>query len=719
MDTFETPYEEEAEFIQCKVCEKSIKGESLYKIHLTTPGHMKKEDGFVAAGLSVRQQAIPIFENILQYLDYMKLDEPIIGLSYLEELPSDPQTGPRYKCKLCQQTANLPETVRHVIGRKHRQKYVNVERPDLVTWDTETVMHQGGKIIRARAEIIERQDGRGTPSTLARKRNVGPLNIPRAPPRQNQNLGRNIPQRTVQRDMPSYLPRLMDYQDEYYQQGRFPSEHLNLPPSQPEDPYMMRTEEDLQRVDYRDSDTRQYTDPDYRRQYEGEHVEDPQIRAPHVTGGGPRFNSREEMAQQRASDDYPEEDPFRRPYPQRDLLKEFYSEEVRRRQALSAECQPSQPGNQEVGDRHWPLPRDSVAPEGMNRADFLGDMRKPHQEETIMNPGPSRVGPPQPPRRVEVGRTLSDIPEPFRRFLKRPSDEEEQNGKRKRKSRFSDATAEEVETTKEMFSNDFGPQNPKFGGHPRHTGRPGRPEIHEMQHTNMYIQSQSTHQTEINQAEDSDSGGVFDMLKNIEIENAEEANFLKGKLCDLLKEFKNKKSQKATVQNSQGRAAMSKDMFNQSTELAPKHRYEPGTRQDSDHRRPEELYYQEDHRGRGREYEDIIPEERPKEYNHPVRGEPRQSIRSQYEEDFGWQGSSRTPHASHPDEAACYPERFQEARPSRDYRPAAAVDDKFLDSQSPAPPTCYDRGLRMDRGPRYLNNLDKITSTLLELVSRK
>lgn len=41
MDNLETPYDEEAEFIECKVCEKSIRGDTLYKIHLTTPGHIK------------------------------------------------------------------------------------------------------------------------------------------------------------------------------------------------------------------------------------------------------------------------------------------------------------------------------------------------------------------------------------------------------------------------------------------------------------------------------------------------------------------------------------------------------------------------------------------------------------------------------------------------------------------------------------------------------
>lgn len=83
---------------------------------------------------------------------------------------------------------------------------------------------------------------------------------------------------------------------------------------------------------------------------------------------------------------------------------------------------------------------------------------------------------------------------------------------------------------------------------------------------------------------------------------------------------------------------------------------------------------------------------------------------------FGRPEMSLTPRATHPDEPACYPERFQEPMHPRDYRPAG---EEFLDIHSSAPPLHMDRGPRMDRGARYSNNLDKITSTLLELVKRK
>lgn len=49
----------------------------------------------------------------------------IVGLNYLREVPNkDPLGDYRYNCSLCSQSAHLTEMVRHLIGRKHRQKYV-------------------------------------------------------------------------------------------------------------------------------------------------------------------------------------------------------------------------------------------------------------------------------------------------------------------------------------------------------------------------------------------------------------------------------------------------------------------------------------------------------------------------------------------------------------------------------------------------------------------
>ncbi|XP_076610724.1 uncharacterized protein LOC143335308 isoform X2 [Chaetodon auriga] len=651
--------------------------------------------------------------------------------------------------------------VRHVIGRKHRQKYVELKRPDLVTWDKQSIISQGGKIIRARAEIVERQDGRGSPLLMPKKGKTGKLNMSAVPPTRRQDRGRGIFQSLTQ-------PQLKGNQDEYSHQGWYPPGHSGTTQFHTEDPYMMnrdrqlhqqedagsndRMQEELQRADYRESDMYmpENMHPDCPREYDAEYVEDPQRRAVLEPGGGPMYDSRVEVPRGQAQhvEYYSEETPpDRRPYPERDLLKEFYSEEVRRGRVRSAEYQPSQPVYPEGNNRRWSMDRESGRHDGMNRAgrqgssepeakrrsfaapaesdwmrdrlfnmnsDYCPETSQPHQEDAVVNSGPSRTGPLNPQRQVEATRSMSDIPEPFRRFLKGATKDEGQL-KRKRKSRFSDAMAEEVEKAKEMFRDEYGPPNPKFDCRPRPVHAPLRPEIHGSQHPVLYTESQGPHHTESYQRGGSESAGVFDVLKNIEIENAEEADFLKNKLCDLLKEFRSKKLEKAG-QNSHGRAVISKDYnsLKPDSELPPRHQYETALREDSDLRQPEDLNFKEDHRGRGWKQREHTPDER----LHPVRGEPRHpnTNRSRYEEVFGLPEMSLMPRATHPDEPARYPERFQETMQPRKYQPAAG---EFLDSHSPAPPLHVGRGQRIDRGPRYSNNLDKITSTLLELVARK
>ncbi|XP_061677714.1 uncharacterized protein si:ch211-13c6.2 [Syngnathoides biaculeatus] len=191
MDDLTTPYDDDSamEFIECSVCEISLRGQNLYKIHLTMPGHLKKEEAAVAAGLAVRERTVPKFKDILQCVDYLKLDEPIIGLNFLEEVGSvnadHPSLGPRYTCTLCNITAYSPEMVHHVIGRKHRHKYIKTKRPDLVNWDKDMVVNQVGKLLRTKAELIAKEDGSGRPMPMKRM-NAGNF-MSRVPPWQGQN----------------------------------------------------------------------------------------------------------------------------------------------------------------------------------------------------------------------------------------------------------------------------------------------------------------------------------------------------------------------------------------------------------------------------------------------------------------------------------------------------------------------------------------------------
>ncbi|XP_034456248.1 uncharacterized protein si:ch211-13c6.2 [Hippoglossus hippoglossus] len=755
MDKFETPYDVEADFIECTVCDKSIRGDTLYKIHMTTPGHIKKEEGLVTSGLAARKRSIPDFKDILQYLEYLKLNEPIIGLSYLEEVPcNDEQENLRYLCRLCHLTVNLVESVHHVIGRKHRQKYVEIKRPDLVTWDKQSIIYQAGKIIRTRAEIVERQDGRGNPTPMAKKGNESKSNTSRVPPRQKQN---SLTPKDVPPLFPDFKANKGENSDRGYQD--MPSFHTEEP-SMNKDRQMYQREDGLSRgymkdelhsADYMNNNMyrQEYIDPGKSMQYEEEYVEDPQIRDQRQPCGGTRYDPWEEVpmphGQTQDLDYFPEEaPPYRRPHPERDALTDLYSEEVRRRKARS-EYEPSQPAYPD-DERRWSLDRESGRHDDMSRAsgqgssepeakrrsfstpmendlshDHLFDIIKDYRhkkgelcEEMVSNPGMSRTGPPSSQRRVDVTKTISGIPEPFRRFLTGATNDEGCE-KRKRKSRFSDATAEEVERTKEIFSKEYGHPNPKFGGHPRPVSESVRPEIHGTQHPDHYRQSQSQHHPESYHREGLESEGVFDLLKGIEIENAEEADFLKNKLCSLLREFKSKKSEK-TVHNSQGGAVHKNEYnsLNPDLQLPPRHQYDGTRREDSDHRRSQDTSFQDGSRGRGWQQHEYMPVERRPEHHHSPRKEPEPSSRSRYEEAFGRPGMSRTQHVPFSDKPEHYPERFQEPMHPRGYRPAAG---EYFDC--PSAPLRMAEEPRMQSGSRYSTNLDKITSTLLELVARK
>ncbi|KAG7501037.1 hypothetical protein JOB18_038260 [Solea senegalensis] len=738
MDNFETPYEVEDEFIECTVCEKSIRGETLYKIHLTTLGHIKKEEGFVTGGRGFRKRAIPDFKDISEYLDYLKLDEPIIGLHYLEQVTAtDPQSGPRYLCKPCHLTANLAEMVHHVIGRKHRQKYVEVQRPDLVTWDKQSLTNQGGKIMRAKAEIIERQDGRGQPVPIASRGSEGRLNMSRALPKQYKNRDQRFLQ--TRQDVPSRLTGPKDYENEYGHQ-----EFSDTPQFHQEEPYR-----ETDRMVYQSEDDRSDAHMeeergrvDYRRNnYGGEYVEDPQGSTEYEPGGDACYYPQEKVPMPHGHkphvEYYPEKAAsYRRPNTESDPLKEFYSEEVRRQQ-IRSEHQRTQRIYPEE-QRQWSLDRESVRHTSKNRASMQGfsepeakrhciapmendqshhhlfNVIKDYQHtlrEPLEEPGPSINALPSSERKMHITKSMSGIPEPFRRFLTGATGEE-QHGKRRRKSRFSDATAEEVELTQEMIRNEFGPPNPKFA-RPSRLNVPLRPETHATHNAELYTESQTPHHSE-----DYHGGGsenVFDMLKGLEIENAEDANFLKSKLCNLLKEFKAKKSEKTVTQ---GGTVFSRDYnrLNTDPQLSSGLQYDRPLDEDLDLRRPQDLSFKDDHRRQSWKQQEYTPDEQLQEHHHSVRREPEHNYRGRYEDVFGCPGMSHTFPATCSDETVQYTERLEEPMHPIDHRPAAK---RYFDSHSPSPSRHMEEGRRMHRIPRYSNNLDKITSTLLELVARK
>ncbi|XP_056154369.1 uncharacterized protein si:ch211-13c6.2 isoform X2 [Lampris incognitus] len=742
MDGLETPYDVDGgiDFIDCTICNKSISGNTLFKIHLTTAGHLKKEDALVVQGQAIRDNPVPDFEDFLQYLQYLDLDEPIIGMDYLEEVPhtdpSDSQPGPRYLCKMCNTDANLPNMATHVIGRKHRQKYLQTKRPDLVTWDKKNMTNQSGKIIRAKAEMVERQDGRGTPKPMRKNRIVGKLNI-----------SRDDTYMVAEPESGPYL------REDTVQRGRMGKE--------------------LWRKDYmeRDSFKPEFTEDDCHRGYQEDYRDDSYREDDTHTVNFPWRETYPE-------DSFPREaPPYRRSNPESDPLKQFYSEEVRRgrtRSAVAAEplrsayCSRDPHGKAYPQDDSHRYPDQSEQVEQYYPDEGPGDQMYcpeepsqdyPHYSDTrksFIEPAKSQqpydkdnlfemikalrkeksdqqevmgslrdrgLGPVISQKPPGGARVMSDIPEPFRRFLEgTPNDQD--NIKRKRKSRFSDATDEEVRRAKAMLIDDYKTPNPEVRGPRGPVHAPPRPGVYQLQKPDPYTKSQSIYQTESNprghsnpKEKTNDTGAVFDLLKNVDIDDMEEAEFLKSKLCNLLKEFNDKKSKK-TMHYSQGPGVISKDYNHVSQSVSLRDQYERTFRKgpesttfENKPRIPQEGYSQDAHRGRDWEEKEQISGERFQEYGHP---EHNISGRSSYKEVFGSEEMYQLPHAPNPEDSDMYPERFQEPIPHRDYTPAKGPLDTHF-----SPPLYREQGHRMYRAPQHSSSLDKITSTLLELVARK
>nr|XP_046181859.1 uncharacterized protein si:ch211-13c6.2 isoform X1 [Oncorhynchus gorbuscha] len=820
MEGLETTYEDSnaEDYIDCAICTRSIRGETLYKIHRTTVLHMRKEDHLVSTGRATRDHELPDFKDIKHYLQYLKLDEPIIGLSFLEEVEPvshDRQPGPRYICRLCDLEASLPNMVNHLIGRRHRQNYLDMKRKDLVTWNSTNALAQSGKALRALAEIVERQNGKGSPKPLRKKRNVGKLNTSRVPPKERGAKNQSKPTLSHPSDMrrEGHLhPGRMDFPDgEYHHRGGRPEDDLYRPPFHEDDPYLLSgavrevylrggdpslrgfEEDELRRAGYREDDLRR-RDHYLEGQIHGQDYLEDMRRREFLEA---RPGHQEEIPHRQA---YPEEHPRRSVYPENDPLKQFYSDEVLRRTFHAAEASKERafredesphgrsyphvpaypqefPPERAYPDKaplcfehahgraaHGPPVHEDPYSEDTRRSGYLEeaqrrayneeqhgpaypegnphrrshdrdpngrgypkgpdgqgaadeDLRFPNQMEGPMETGgqgsrehlfdlvkairqegrgPQHpemergMGPPgmrgtQKP--AEGGRMRTEIPEPFRRFLEGATDDHKSPGKRKRKSRFSDATEQEEDVLKLMQAGDNRRSEPFAKPQGAYQGVAGsRP------------MAEAT----------PDTGNVLDVLNNIQVENVEEANFLKDKLCNLLKEFQDKKYEKTAVMSaykSLHPTVISKEYNHMSKD----HLENPRDDYERNYREVQEERHYEGHPPRHSQ-EHYTPETPQDPYRDT---DMRMERRAQYEEVFGHVEMYPQSHAR-PEEPMAYPhESCQGPMYPRDYPPAGDLHNPF----NPTPPIHWERGYRT--GVPQSTSLDKITSTLLELVARK
>lgn len=274
----------------------------------------------------------------------------------------------------------------------------------------------------------------------------------------------------------------MDFNVDPTMPQRCPPERRNTPPAHSKDSYLpnsgVREEDpvgrdsyggDQRRADYWDGDVERER-RDYR---ELEFLRDCK------EFGRNGFESRAEPTSGQAQH---EDSPYRRPYPERGSLKEFYSKDMRGGQSRPAECESQEWLYSEADSCRQSLDRELPRQVSMNRSagrglskpegnyrgfsstvqgdrpfhmnfaiqDYGHKSREVHKEGYNCVPGPSgRPGLSLSHRQSRVSRCMADIPEPFKRFLSGPATNTEQ-GKRKRKSRFSDASVEEIESAKNM-----------------------------------------------------------------------------------------------------------------------------------------------------------------------------------------------------------------------------------------------------------------------------
>ncbi|XP_077599465.1 uncharacterized protein LOC144214719 isoform X2 [Stigmatopora nigra] len=445
MDDLVTPYEDDSatEFINCSVCEISLRGQNLYKIHVTTPRHLKKEDAAIAAGVMSREKYLPKFQDILEYIDYLNLDEPIIGLNFLEEIPGGraedhnilyytfrhTQLAHRYRCTLCNNSGSSPEMIHHVIGRKHRQKYIETQRPDLVIWETNSLFAQTGKLIRNRAEIVARQDGSGRPTPMKtnKKGEKSPIKDPEWP--------RN--------DKEPPNPSSTRKQNQDFQGSHFHDSGLNLESTAS---FLPTRSSSLKMADSRKT-TNLYDqqleghDNWERGLHQGKNMDSDHFLDNSYTPSICNPSKETQWKWKRPTESYGTE---REP----ETNNKLFSEDVRlqfqpqrsdihgNEQHWSSHMDP----NPRLGSSKAQSPTKNVHPPNCDFIDYHHGMRK---AETLSLGSKKSHSPPED--------SCSDfkIPESFRRFMN-PRNETSFN--RKRKSRFSDATPEEVEVAQRVFN---------------------------------------------------------------------------------------------------------------------------------------------------------------------------------------------------------------------------------------------------------------------------
>lgn len=529
-----TGYEDDelGDTIECLTCFKQIRGDTQYKIHVTTPQHLKREEAQAINDLGPPPRPLPEWTDILQYLNYLQLKEPIIGLDSLvqqDDALVDGKPYLKYRCKMCNVESIMCTMVSHIVSRKHRYRYLQLKRPDLLPRISVKSQKQPGLVARAKAAIAEKQDGWGTPLVLKRPK-VNPIQPQNQPILKQENQGFRAAQASH-----SYTLETSSHGQDWRGQARLPEDSYRQPdfamdvfgkPTQ----FHGDGKNDSSRSDlahwqsypnndrsenahHQDDRQRLYQDEGYK---EKAYLEgDGSVRS-FVVGDvdGRRQTDRavpgRSYRDERQDEYYTEMDPRRGWNPSVGVQEDLYHGSISKNRFADTERSGS--------SQH---PEMIYQVEG-HRGHSMEEMQRPSTSFQYVEKERDYV--------QNMIREARAVTYELQDYAKRSGlgdyAQEYVPAKKKRPSRFSDATPKEVELAQKRYKEGVIPPKNQIRG--------------QVQAFEERMPSYAMHTT-VN------SDNVLDVLDGVQIDTAEEANFLKQKLCDVLKEFHASKSHRAEV----------------------------------------------------------------------------------------------------------------------------------------------------------------------------
>lgn len=622
---------------------------------------------------------LPQWTSIKEYLLYLDLNEPIIGLSTLvqeeDSISGDGSTLLRYRCRLCAVQMDLSDMATHVVGRRHRQKYLERYRPDLVTWENNSEK-QAGVVARAKAAIVEKQEGWGNPVPLRSEKGrsvrnqaaqARPSNVRGKSPSGRNRSRQNSYNQSRMEDDTNRRPSHYHEDNQYKQSSR---DDVSDHPSGSRDsrydaPY---SQDDRQR--------RSFEERDYmERPCWEDKVNDGAFS---VERSPDRKTYMDKRDPQPYDDDwYPKENPSKEPYQNREDDDYYHGN--------NSENRFVDPGvdYQESGRM-----RESMYTSHHGAGPSMDDRQRQSRNLPYTEREREHFQDPD-----GTGRRASFEMQDFNKRQSYYPTEDDLPAKKLKKSIFSEASLLEIALTKKS-QNDA---------------------MISKQRTAPYMQNQAS-LSNMNSAVTPRMENVLDVLNDIQINNVEEANFLKDKLHSLLKEFQSNKAQRSQSQALQSSSDFA-DSYYSINSMEPR-RDMPQSRRLDDHGFQEPVRYSRDMQPHRDYLHTRHVEEDP--------GSMRQS-RVPQEPEYQWnpyrEGSasrSEERMVHRPDDRRVYQEPAWNSRSIREeergyndqhqyqrgYRASGDSYDQYETSSSP---------------PLETSNptLDKLASTLLELVARK